>query len=137
MVDFFNPAISEETFAAWLDGAMSSEQEVMFLEACSQNEDLQELLDANDQVEEDYENIVETGVVLPPEFEEEFDIPQIEVFSHGEAPYNNQIELYENDELDDKNDEEFSNHEDYEYENNAGLEYDSETSENFDTFEII
>ena len=77
MANFYNPVISEETFAAWLDGALTSEQEAMFLDTCSHNEELQELLDANDQVEEDYEDLVESGFVIPSEFEGDFDIPQI------------------------------------------------------------
>lgn len=102
MANFYNPVISEETFAAWLDGAMSSEQEAMFLDACSHNEDLQELLDANDQIEEDYENFVESGVVLPSEFEADFDIPQIININNDEElyPYD-QIEPYEQDDEDD------------------------------------
>ena len=101
MADFYNPVISEETFAAWLDGAMSSEQEAMFLDACSHNEDLQELLDANDQIEEDYEYFVENGVVLPSEFEADFDIPQIIDISNSEELNSyNQIEPYEQDDED-------------------------------------
>ena len=102
MANFYNPVISEETFAAWLDGAMSSEQEAMFLDACSHNEDLQELLDANDQIEEDYEYFVENGVVLPSEFETDFDIPQIIDSSNSEGLYAyDQIDPYEQDDEDD------------------------------------
>lgn len=101
MANFYNPVISEETFAAWLDGAMSSEQEAMFLDACSHNEDLQELLDANDQIEEDYEYLVENGVILPSEFEADFDIPQIIDISNDEELYSyDQIEPYEQDDED-------------------------------------
>ncbi len=101
MANFYNPVISEEAFAAWLDGAMSSEQEAMFLDACSHNENLQELLDANDQIEEDYEYFVENGVVLPSEFETDFDIPQIIDSSNSEGLYAyDQIEPYEQDDED-------------------------------------
>ena len=111
MANFYNPVISEETFAAWLDGAMSSEQEAMFLDACSHNEGLQELLDANDQVEEDYENLVESGIVLPSEFEGDFDIPQITDTTNDEELYSyDQIEPYEQD--DEDNFEEADNLED-------------------------
>lgn len=102
MANFYNPVISEETFAAWLDGALSSEQEAMFLDTCSHSEELQELLDANDQIEEDYENLVENGVVLPSEFESDFDIPQIIDTNNDEELYSyDQIEPYEQDEEDD------------------------------------
>lgn len=102
MDNFNNPVISEELFAAWLDGAMSFEQESMFLDTCSHNEELQELLDANDQIEDEYENLVEGGVVLPSEFETDFDIPQIVDVNDTEELYSyNQIEPYEQGDEDD------------------------------------
>lgn len=105
MANYYSPAISEENFAAWLDGAMSPEQEMMFLDACSQNEDLQELLDANDQIEEDYDNLVENGFVLPYEFESDFEIPQVDVIEDDEDVYDyGQLEPYEQDDSDDDGD---------------------------------
>lgn len=138
MAKTYNFDMSEETFAAWLDGAMSPEQDVMFLDACSHNEELQELLDANDQIDEDYESFVESGVVLPPEFEKDFDIPQIIDVSNDEDLYSyNQIEPYEQDESENQDDEEYSNSDDCGYEINSGLENDFETNESIDAFEII
>lgn len=102
MDNFDNLVISEELFAAWLDGALSLEQESMFLDTCSHNEELQELLDANDQIEDDYESLVESGVVLPSEFETDFDIPQIVDVNDIEELYSyNQIEPYEQGDEDD------------------------------------
>ena len=136
MANFYNPVISEETFAAWLDGAMSSEQEAMFLDACSHNEDLQELLDANDQIEEDYEYFVENGIVLPSEFEADFDIPQITDISNSEELYSyDQIEPYEQDEED--NFEEADNLEDDGCDYLSNIDNDSTSDEGIDNMDLL
>lgn len=136
MANFYNPVISEETFAAWLDGAMSSEQEAMFLDACSHNEGLQELLDANDQIEEDYENLVESGIVLPSEFEGDFDIPQITDTTNDEELYSDdQIEPYEQDDENDLNGE--SNHIDNESGYLPDIDDDSMANESIGEFDLL
>lgn len=136
MANFYNPVISEETFAAWLDGALSSEQEAMFLDACSHNEDLQELLDANDQIEEDYENLVESGIVLPSEFEGDFDIPQITDTTNDEELYSdNQIEPYEQDDENDLNGE--SNQIDNESGYLPDIDDDSMANESIGEFDLL
>ena len=136
MANFYNPVISEETFAAWLDGAMSSEQEAMFLDACSHNEGLQELLDANDQIEEDYENLVESGIVLPSEFEADFDIPQITDISNSEELYSyDQIEPYEQD--DEDNFEEADNLEDDGCDYLSNIDNDSTSDEGIDNMDLL
>ena len=136
MANFYNPVISEETFAAWLDGAMSSEQEAMFLDACSHNKDLQELLDANDQIEEDYEYFVENGIVLPSEFEADFDIPQITDISNSEELYSyDQIEPYEQD--DEDNFEEADNLEDDGCDYLSNIDNDSTSDEGIDNMDLL
>lgn len=95
MPNYYSPVISEETFAAWLDGTMSYEQETAFLETCSNNEYLQELLDANDQVEEDYENFVEYGYELPYELDTDFEIPEIVNSNDDEDFTYDSVEPYE------------------------------------------
>ena len=98
MDNYYNPVVSEDTFAAWLDGTMSFEQESKFLETCSNNKDLQELLDANDQIDEDYENMIDIGYDLPCEFLSDFEIPQIDNISESDEIYSfEQIEPYEQD----------------------------------------
>ena len=135
MADLYNPVISEETFAAWLDGAMSYEQEAKFLDACSHNEELQELLDVNDQIEEDYEDLVENGYVLPYELETDFDIPQIVEYDNNEGFYSyNQIEPYEQDCGDVDED---SNCEDIECENNAGIDNDCISDDGIDNIDLL
>ena len=136
MANFYNPVISEETFAAWLDGAMSSEQEAMFLDACSHNEGLQELLDANDQIEEDYENLVESGIVPPSEFDGDFDIPHITDTSNDEELYSDdQIEPYEQDDEDDLSGE--TNHIDNECGYLPEIDDDSMTNESIGEFDLL
>ena len=136
MANFYNPVISEETFAAWLDGALSSEQEAMFLDTCSHNEELQELLDANDQVEEDYENLVESGIVLPSEFEGDFDIPQILDTSNDEEIQSyDQIEPYEEDEEDGF--EGTNNHEDDECGYLSDIDNDSISDQGIDNIDLL
>lgn len=136
MANFYNPVISEETFAAWLDGAMSSEQEAMFLDACSHNEGLQELLDANDQIEEDYENLVESGIVPPSEFDGDFDIPHITDTSNDEELYSDdQIEPYEQDDEDDLSGE--TNHIDNECGYLPDIDDDSMTNESIGEFDLL
>ncbi len=136
MANFYNPVLSEETFAAWLDGAMSSEQEAMFLDACSHNEDLQELLDANDQIEEDYEYFVENGIVLPSEFEADFDIPQITDIGNSEELYSyDQIEPYEQD--DEDNYEASDNLEDDGCDYLSNIDNDSTSDEGIDNMDLL
>ena len=136
MSEFFNTAVSEETFAAWLDGAMSYDQEAMFLDACAHNEELQELLDANDQIEEDYEYFVENGVVLPFEFGTDFDIPQIIDISNSEELYSyDQIEPYEQDDEDDF--EEANNLEDDGCDYLSDIDNESTSDEGIDNIDLL
>ena len=136
MANFYNPDISEETFAAWLDGALTSEQEAMFLDTCSHNEELQELLDANDQIEEDYENLVESGIVPPSEFDGDFDIPHITDTSNDEELYSDdQIEPYEQD--DEDNFEEADNLEDDGCDYLSNIDNDSTSDEGIDNMDLL
>ena len=69
----------ENTFAAWLDGALDNNEEAAFMNYCSHNNELQEILDANDQVEASYEDIVDNGYELPSEMYGEFEIPSTDM----------------------------------------------------------
>lgn len=77
--------VSEETFAAWLDGMLSPEEESDLLREMAGNEELQEILDANDQVEETFEEMVENGYELPEELDEDFALPFIEDFGFDQS----------------------------------------------------
>ena len=68
----------ENTFSAWLDGTLSQEEEKSFMDFCASNSDMQEIMEANDQLDETYESIVEDGYELPQEILDDFVIPQIE-----------------------------------------------------------
>jgi len=105
MMDNYSQVVSEEIFAAWLDGTMSQEEEAAFQKICALDTDLQEILDANDQVDEDYEYMVEVGYDLPYELQTDFEIPQItfydeeELSSYGDDESYSQEDLSEDEEL--------------------------------------
>lgn len=77
MDKYFYPSVSEETFAAWLDGTLLAEDESRFLEVSANSTEIQELLDANDQVDESFEGMIENGYELPGEFNTDFELPEI------------------------------------------------------------
>lgn len=85
----------ENTFSAWLDGTLSQEEEKSFMDFCASNSDMQEIMEANDQLDETYESIVEDGYELPQEILDDFVIPQIET---------NNEDFYSYEELTDIND---------------------------------
>lgn len=107
--------MSEETFAAWLDGTMSPAEEENFMQAVASDPELAEILDANDEVEDSYESMVEIGFEQPDWFDEEFDIPVIAEFDDGllltsHDEYDPDSDSYENGEEtgEDENQEEVS-----------------------------
>lgn len=77
MDKYFYHSVSEETFASWLDGTLSATDEQLFIESSASNAELQELLDANDQIDENFEEMIENGYELPAEFQADFDLPVI------------------------------------------------------------
>lgn len=103
MGSYFSSVVTEEVFAAWLDGTLTEAQEESFLEVSSHDEALQEILEANDQIEEDYESMVEMGYVLPDEFNSDFTIPYVGVEEYADDEINSYepIEPYEQDDEDD------------------------------------
>ena len=50
MNNYFYPAVSEETFAAWLDGMLSPEEEREFMNECAHNAEIQELAAFDGQI---------------------------------------------------------------------------------------
>ena len=123
MVDNYSPAVSEEVFAAWLDGTMSEEEETAFQIVCVSDADMQKILDANDQVDEDYEYMVEVGYDLPYEFKNDFDIPQIAIYDdEGElSPYDD-VESYNQDDVDENEEQTCLEEDDVDNMNNSSLE---------------
>lgn len=102
MNNYFYPAVSEETFAAWLDGMLSPEEEREFMNECAHNAEIQELLDANDQVEDSYEHMMDNGYELPDELNGDFHIPEIYETEDEVEPYVDvdEVEPYEVDDDD-------------------------------------
>lgn len=102
MNNYFYPAVSEETFAAWLDGMLSPEEEREFMNECAHNAEIQELLDANDQVEDSYEHMMDNGYELPDELNGDFHIPEIYEAEDEVEPYVDvdEVEPYEVDDDD-------------------------------------
>lgn len=102
MNNYFYPAVSEETFAAWLDGMLSPEEEREFMNECAHNAEIQELLDANDQVEDSYEHLMDNGYELPDELNGDFHIPEIYEAEDEVEPYVDvdEVEPYEVDDDD-------------------------------------
>ena len=78
MADYGNlSSASENIFAAWLDGTLTPEEDAAFMEQCAASQELRDILDANDQVDEYYEDMVEGGYELPEELSSDFDLPYI------------------------------------------------------------
>ena len=94
--DFYNDngmAVSEELFAAWLDGTLSPGEESRFMDMAAGSEEIKELMEANDQTEETYENMMTDGYEMPEELQDDFELPYI-----GD---NDDIEPYDGEPYDD------------------------------------
>lgn len=90
----------ENTFSSWLDGTLSPEKETAFMNFCASNPEMQEIMEANDQLEETYETLVEDGYELPEEMMDGFIFPQVEdndVYSYDEL---SNVEDADNDNYD-------------------------------------
>ena len=90
----------ENTFSSWLDGTLSPEEEAAFMNFCASNLEMQEIMEANDQLDETYETLVENGYELPEEMMDGFIFPQVEdndVYSYDEL---SNVEDADNDNYD-------------------------------------
>lgn len=115
----------ESTFSAWLDGTLSQEEEKSFMDFCASNSDMQEIMEANDQLDETYESIVEDGYELPQEILDDFVIPQIET---------NNEDFYSYEELTDINDTDIQEETNHLLSEDVPNEEDNENNEVTDTF---
>lgn len=123
-----NIDVSEEDFAAWLDGTLSPEEDAVFMDACSFNSELQELLDVNDQVDETYENMVEVGFDLPEELFSDFDIPLVVESDYDDSIYPYEpLEPYEGND-DDMDEESASDSEECTNDDNVNDDMEDENS---------
>ena len=90
----------ENTFSSWLDGTLSPEEEAAFMIFCASTPEMQEIMEANDQLDETYETLVEDGYELPEEMMDGFIFPQVEdndVYSYDEL---SNVEDADNDNYD-------------------------------------
>ena len=101
MADYnLNSFDMENTFSSWLDGTLSPEEEIAFMDFCASNPEMQEIMEANDQLDETYEMLVENGYELPAEMMDGFILPQVEandVYSYDEL---SNVEDADNDNYD-------------------------------------
>lgn len=70
---------SEESVAAWLDGDLDPEADSAFIGLLSSDARLAEILDAYDDVESVFENLIEDGYEIPPDFNFDFMLPEIDM----------------------------------------------------------
>lgn len=100
MNNVFLPTVSEELIAAWLDGNVTHEQDAYISQMCAVDPALQDIMDANDDVEATYDELLANGIELPYELTTDFDLPHIEDNVYSEIlPYdeNEDIEPYNKD----------------------------------------
>lgn len=101
MADYnLNSFDMENTFSSWLDGTLSPEEEAAFMNFSASNPEMQEIMEANDQLDETYEMLVEDGYELPEEMMDGFIFPQVEdndVYSYDEL---SNVEDADNDNYD-------------------------------------
>lgn len=117
--------VSEEMVAAWIDGTLSDENEAAFMEQLSSNSELAAILDAYDDIEEEFENIIESGYDLSEEISfDDFELPAVDTIEAG---------LPEDFNLDDEDDSDFSedsdNHNYYDYSGSHDVAGNDESSE--------
>lgn len=113
----------ENTFSSWLDGTLSPEEEAAFMNFCASNLEMQEIMEANDQLDETYEALVEDGYELPAEMMDDFIFPQVE---------NNDVYSY--DELSNVEDADNDNYDLSAHGSDGG---DYEQDESYDNFDLL
>ena len=124
MADYnLNSFDMENTFSSWLDGTLSPEEEAAFMNFCASNPEMQEIMEANDQLDETYEMLVEDGYELPEEMMDGFIFPQVE---------DNDVYYY--DELSNVEDADNDNYDLSAHVSDGG---DYEQDESYDDFDLL
>lgn len=104
MADYnLNSFDMENTFSSWLDGTLSPEEETAFMDFCASNPEMQEIMEANDQLDETYEALVEEGYELPTDIMTDFIIPQVVDDDEDKFPCNELLCVDDADNADDDN----------------------------------
>lgn len=124
MADYnLNSFDMENTFSSWLDGTLSPEEEAAFMNFCASNPEMQEIMEANDQLDETYEMLVEDGYELPEEMMDGFIFPQVEDY-----------DVYSYDELSNVEDADNDNYDLSAHVSDGG---DYEQDESYDDFDLL
>lgn len=99
MNSVFLPTVSEELLAAWLDGNVTPAQDAYITQMCAVDPALQDIMDANDDVETTYEELLDNGFELPYELTTEFILPEVPeaVYAEVSSQEDNDSALYEHD----------------------------------------
>ena len=118
----------ENTFSSWLDGTLSPEEEAAFMNFCASNPEMQEIMEANDQLDETYESLVEDGYELPAEMMDDFIIPQVVDDDEDKFPCEELLCVDDADNADDDN-HELSAH--------VSEESYDQAEESYDDFDIL
>lgn len=113
----------ENTFSSWLDGTLSPEEEAAFMIFCASTPEMQEIMEANDQLDETYEALVENGYELPAEMMDDFIFPQVE-----------DNDVYSYDELSNVEDADNDNYDLSAHGSDGG---DNEQDESYDNFDLL
>lgn len=123
----------EELLASWLDGTLTPEEEDEFNDMCAADPAMQEILDANDQVSESYEELIDSDFEMPVELVDDFYIPDVDFPSDysqsdfDDLNYGEHESYYGMDNNDDSN-EDFADNTDN---TDNTDEADNETDDNF------
>ena len=118
----------ENTFSSWLDGTLSPEEEAAFMNFCASNPEMQEIMEANDQLDETYESLVEDGYERPAEMMDDFIIPQVVDDDEDKFPCEELLCVDDADNADDAN-HELSAH--------VSEESYDQAEESYDDFDIL
>lgn len=104
MADYnLNSFDMENAFSSWLDGTLSPEEETAFMDFCASNPEMQEIMEANDQIDETYEALVEDGYELPADIMADFIIPQVVDDDEDKFPCDELLCVDDADNADDDN----------------------------------
>ena len=83
MANYFEPVLTEEQMAAYLDGMLSSEESNMVEKIIASDPEMEEIQDVIDSVDTIY--IYETDAEIPIEcLADDFSLPDMEEYSHSD-----------------------------------------------------
>ena len=129
MADYnLNSFDMENTFSSWLAGTLSPEEDTAFIAFCASNPEMQEIMEANDQLDETYEALVEEGYELPTDIMTDFIIPQVGDDDEDKFPCDELLCVDDADNADDDNQVQSAHVSEEDYE---------QAEESYDDFDIL